>query len=210
MKTLNELLKINSGLRNDAWEQEFLDTFASSKIYILDDSVQIGPDGWPYLFLSSESTDQVKAEDSVHHLLQWAYESGVGLVVNPHKERPDYVFHYGMIWNYIHNQKFLINTNSEIAENAPIYVAKVSEDIIPKQPLSFIKDYIKSAGIEEPRAALISRDKLNYDFALSIESLGNPPKDEHEGIARGIGWFLPNHIPVILIYEDKLQQLYKI
>ncbi len=112
-----------------------------------------------------------------------------------------------MIWNFVHNKYFINDVYTETPPNAPIYVAEVSEDIIPSHAMKFIKDYIESAGIEKPRGGLISRDKINYDFALSIESLGSPPKSEHEGIAKGIGWFLPNHLPVVLVYEAKLQKL---
>lgn len=208
MKSLSEYLNTNSGLRDNQWEEDLLKVFIYSKVYIVDDAIQIGPDGWPYLYLTDDKSKTHVSEDSAVHILQWAYENGVGLVINADKERPDYVFHYGMIWNFVHNQFFVKNVSLEFDKNASIYVAQISEDIIPKHALDFIKEYIKSAGIDEPRGALISRDKLQYDFALSIESLGNPPKEEHEGIARGIGWFLPNHIPATLIYEDKFQKLY--
>ncbi len=210
MKSINEILSLNSGLRDDHWEEEFLNSFPESKLYLLDENIQIGPDGWPYLFLTNDSSVNPKTEDKASNLVQWAYEQGVGLVINPNKEKPDYVFHYGMIWNYIHNKTTVKYGVTDLPPNSPIYVSKLSEDIVPSHALHFIKDYIKSAGIDSPRCALISRDKLNYDFAVSIESLGHPPKREHEGIAKGIGWFLPNHIPVVLIYEEKLQPLFEI
>lgn len=208
MKTLSDYLAVNSGLRDQTWESDFFRSLVKSKIFILDDSVQIGPDGWPYMFITDDGKAKHASEDTALNVIQWAYENGVGLALNPNKEKPDYVFHYGMIWNFVHNKFFVNDTVVETPPNAPIYVAQVSEDIVPQQAVNFIKDYIKSAGIDEPRAALISRDKINYDFALSLESLGNPPKEEHEGIARGIGWFLPNHLPVVLIFEDKLQKLF--
>lgn len=208
MKTLAEHLEVNSGLRDDLWEQELFRLLPQSSIYIIKDSVQMGPDGWPYLYLSTDKTKEHVAEDHAAHLIQWAYENAVGLVLNPDKERPDYIFHYGLLWNFVHNKFFIKDFVSEFPENAPIYISQVSEDIIPQHALNFIKEYIKSAGIDKPRGALISRDKINYEFALSLESLGNPPKEEHEGIARGIGWFLPNHIPVLLIFEEKLQKLF--
>jgi hypothetical protein len=210
MKTLTDYLNVNSGLRNAQWENDFLRSFVSSNVYIEDDSVQIGPDGWPYLYLTDSKEQKHVSEDKSLNLLQWAYDHGVGLVLNASKERPDYVFNFGMIWNFIHNKTFLTETFENNKSNAPIYVAKVSGDIIPQKPLEFIKDYIKSAGVEAPRCALITRDKVNYDFAVGLESIGNPPKSEHEGIAKGLSWFLPHHIPVVLIYEDKLQKLFEI
>lgn len=207
MKTLAQHLEVNSGLRDDRWENELFNLLLDSNLYIVKDSVQMGPDGWPYLYVSTDGFQPNVGEDHAAHLIQWAYENAVGLALNPDKERPDYIFHYGLIWNYAHNKFFVKNFN-EAPADAPIYVAQVSEDIIPQHAMNFIKDYIKSAGIDSPRGALISRDKLNYEFALSLESLGNPPQEEHEGIARGIGWFMPNHIPVLLVYEEKLQPLF--
>lgn len=208
MKTLSDYLAVNSGLRDNTWESDFFRSLIASKIFVIDDTVQMGPDGWPYIFITDDKSVSHISEDTALNVIQWAYENGVGLALNPAKERPDYIFHYGMIWNFVHNKFFIKDEVVETPPNAPIYVAQVSEDIVPMQALGFIKDYIKSAGIDAPRGALISRDKLNYDFALSIESLGNPPKEEHEGIARGVGWFLPNHLPVVLIFEDKLQKLF--
>ncbi len=208
MKTLSDYLAINSGLRDNSWESDFFRTFVASKVFVINESVQMGPDGWPYIYITDDIKTKHVSEDSTLNVIQWAYEHGVGLALNPNKERPDYIFHFGLIWNFVHNKYFIKNDVVQTPPNAPIYVAQVSEDIVPQHALAFIKDYIKSAGIEKPRGALISRDKINYDFALSLESLGHPPKSEHDGIARGIGWFLPNHLPVVLIFEEKLQKLF--
>lgn len=210
MQNLSNALSTNSELRNLNWEQEFLKTFVNSHIFLVEESVQIGPDGWPYLYLCTDIKQSYKSEDQVPSVISWAYENGVGLVLNTHKEKPDYVFSYGMIWSFVHRGEFVNYTQPVFKENAEIYLSPVSQDLIPLKVLSFIKNYIQSAEVKRPRCALMTRDKIHYEFAVSIESVGNPPQSEHQGIAQGISWFLPMDMPVVLIYERLLQTLFEI
>ena len=210
MEKLSHALSVNAGLRDFHWEDKFLKAFVDSCVFLVEDSVQIGPDGWPYLYLCTEAQQPHKSEDRVSSIISWAYENGVGLVLNTHKEKPDYIFHYGMIWNFIHQGEFVNYAQPAFKKDAEIYLSPVSQDLVPSKVISFIKDYIRSAGVEGLRCALITRDKIHYEFAVSIESLGNPLESEHKGIAQGLSWFLPINMPVVLIYEKLLQPLFEI
>jgi hypothetical protein len=57
-----------------------------------------------------------------------------------------------------------------------------------------------------PRILVMSTDRKHYDLAFSLESLGNPPTKEHQGIAEAITWFLPPHYSVVLVSEKDLPE----
>jgi hypothetical protein len=71
----------------------------------------------------------------------------------------------------------------------PIYVRRV------------LIEFLADQGVTEPRVNMISTTGETYDLCFSLESLGNPPKEEHEGIAEALSWFLPLHYSLILITE---------
>lgn len=207
-KSLHELTLVKGSGRTQAWEQQFLKSFETAEIVITSEDVQMGPDGWPYLFAST-NTEAQGFKDKALNVVQWAYQHGVGIVINPDKEKPDFVFNFGMVWSYMHRGEFVKLFDENYPEDAQVYIAKITDDMIPSHVQHILKDYIASAGVETPRAALITRDKLNYEIAFAIESLNNPPAHEHLGIAKGIGWFMPTDMPVVLLYEEKFQKLFE-
>lgn len=98
-----ELLKQEPKARDLEWEKAFFHAFAHSNLKILNEEPAAGPDGWPYLLaaVSEEATEPVAK------VLSWLSDKGIGLVVNPEGETPDYVFSYGMIWNFRERGEFL-------------------------------------------------------------------------------------------------------
>ena len=52
--------------------------------------------------MSSRTPKQTKFDNSI----EWLSDKGVGMVVNPTKGVPDYVFTYGMLWNYRERAQF--------------------------------------------------------------------------------------------------------
>ncbi|MCO5112912.1 MAG: hypothetical protein M9899_01930 [Bdellovibrionaceae bacterium] len=208
MESFHDLSKIKISARNQEWEQKFLDAFVASEVLVTSEDVQVGPDGWPYLYLNTDLESGSGMRDKALNVVQWAYQHGVGLVINPQKEKPDYVFNFGMLWSYAHRSVFVSLFDDVYDENAQVYIAKVTDDIIPNHAQNILKEYIRSAGVENPRAALITRNKVNYELAFGIESLNNPPNHEHQGIAKGLSWFMPTDMPIVLLYEKKFQELY--
>lgn len=209
MTNLNDLTNSKLNARNQDWESQFLKTFVEREceVVVMSEDVQMGPDGWPYLYVNTDLKHE-GFKDKALNVVQWAYDHAVGLVINPQKEKPDYVFNFGMIWSYVHRGAFVNFFDDSYQDETPVYIAKVTDDIIPNHAQHIIKEYIASAGVQSPRAALITRDKVHYELAFAIESLNNPPSNEHQGIAKGLSWFLPTDIPVVLLYEKKFQELY--
>jgi hypothetical protein len=89
--------------RDDAWETGFLRALPAASVKVLSPEPHEGPDNWPYLLVETDpSGDEILA-----NILGWLSTRGIGLVLNANKPTPDYVFTYGMIWNFREQGVFL-------------------------------------------------------------------------------------------------------
>lgn len=206
MKNLDDLLNIAADRRDTDWENQFFVQFTSSTVNILSPDPQVGPDNWPYLLVESD----VDAKESVQKILHWLHDKGIGLVLNPTEEYPDYVFTYGMIWHFKETGLFYKTIDQikpevvEIQKNASIYYGQPSESFMPTYVRKILLDFFRDQGLLGVKINLLSDDNKNFDLCFSLESLGNPPTKEHQGIAEAISWFLPPHYSIVLISETGL------
>jgi hypothetical protein len=191
--------------RDEAWERRFLDLLPSALVNVIHQEPRTGPDSWPYLFVEvSESSDEPAVR-----VLEWLSERGIGMAINPMKAIPDYVLSYGMIWNYRVRGRFLTDVADSgakelIVTGNQIYIAPPTEDYLPKYVREILRTFFEDQKVLSPRVTLISQDKLVYDIAFSVESLGSPPEKEHSGISEAISWFLPAHFGIVLVSEKKV------
>lgn len=206
MNSMETILSVPVEKRDTPWEIDFFNIFVNSKLNVLSPDPQVGPDNWPYLMTewTNESTE------SVQKIIHWLHDKGIGLVVNPTKDYPDYVFSYGMIWSFKESGFFYKTTDNiksgvlEIRENSNCFYGAPNEEYLPKYARQILKDFFRDQGLLNVKILLISTDNKFFDFAISIESLGNPPISEHEGIAEAISWFLPPHYSILLISQSNL------
>ena len=225
MITLNDLLKVPEQERKFSWDEKFFKLFSETTVRLLSKDPQQGPDGWPYLVCetqqNSSSNDQVKNYEnddieSTQKIFQWLAEKGIGLIVNPRREPyPDYVFSYGMIWNF-RQTGYFIQPNDEnkteqkateiIYDNKKISCGPPSVEYLPNHARKILKDFFRDQSVLNPKILMISQDKKSYDLCFSLESLGNPIASEHAGVAEAIAWFLPTHYSIVLISESGLPE----
>ncbi|MCB0415007.1 MAG: hypothetical protein KDD50_11780 [Bdellovibrionales bacterium] len=186
------------------------DLFNGKFNLIKDEPVQ-GPDGWPYLLVEYSSN----GSESLSQLVNWLKDKGVGLVVNPNEEHPDFVFTYGMVWNALSRGNFFseLEENSkdvdeivEFSENQKISFGPPNEEYLPEFARKILKDFFNQQKIDDPKILMISPDNVNWDLCFSLESLGNPPEDEHQGILEAIAWFLPADYSLVLVSEANLPE----
>lgn len=205
MRTLTELLKTADPSRDVQWEDEFLTRLTEAKLTVLSPDPQTGPDQWPYLLVTTD-----EGEEPAQKVLAWLAERGIGLAVNPTKDYPDFVLSYGMIWNFRETGRFI--DRRQVPQDGSVeYRAadlKMSgpptEQYLPNYARKIMKQFWSDQGVLNPRIQVLSTDGQNFDFAFSLESLGNPPASEHAGIAEAISWFLPPHYSVVLVSEKGL------
>jgi hypothetical protein len=206
---LLQLVAVSEDQRDSKWEQDFFHALTSGHLKLVHEAPQKGPDGWPYLL----SDTHPEATESANKIIQWLALKGVGLVINPLKQYPDFVFTYGMLWHFKETGLFFRNTadgstvgSLEIEEGQPLHAGPPSPQYLPHYVRNILKEFFLDQGIYRPKILVMSSDRKNYDLVFSLESLGNPPKEEHEGIAEAISWFLPPHYSIGLISEAGLPQ----
>jgi hypothetical protein len=204
--TLKELVEIPDSERSNAWENQFFQALTSGSLKLLAPDPQTGPDNWPYLL--AETGDD--ATEPTASLIHWLAERGVGLAINPRKEYPDYVFSYGMIWSFKESGFFFKPVQErptgtvQFETSRLMHAGPPTEEFLPGYVRKILREFFRDQGILRTRILVMSTDQVNYDLAISLESLGNPPDTEHQGIAEAISWFLPPHYSLILISEEGL------
>lgn len=203
---LLQTLQIPDEKRDQNWENSFFVALTQGQLKLLSPDPRSGPDGWPYL-LAETSSD---ATEPAQKILQWLATRGTGLVINPQKEYPDYVFSYGMIWYFCETGLFYspqesVSTGAfELNNGAGLHAGEPTPQYLPAYVRSILRDFFRDQGMLMPRILVISADRKHYDLAFSLESLGNPPQKEHQGIAEALSWFLPPHYSVVLVSEKGL------
>ncbi len=209
MPEINELTKSPEEVRNPEWEKQFLDAFINTKIKVLHEDPKPGPDNLPYLFVSTEE----EGSEPAYRVAEWLSQRGVGMVVNPHKKLPDYIFSYGMIWNFQERKLFIEDfhksstSNLELSSGDAITVGEPSPEYLPAYVRKIMKEFFFQNQVLKPKILMLSADEgQSWDLCFSLESLKNPPPKEHEQLAEAISWFLPTHYSLALVSEKGLPE----
>ncbi|MGE0763525.1 MAG: hypothetical protein AB7N80_09635 [Bdellovibrionales bacterium] len=205
---LNILTSQPDSTRDDEWEQAFFHAFADGKVVVPRSESQVGPDGWPYLYVQTSPN----ATEPVVRVLDWLSTRGIGLVVNGHKDVPDYIFPYGMVWNWKERSQFITPSQPvtsgavELKAGQQILAGPPAPDYLPPYVRSILAQFLQGQGVTSAKVLMISHDHKHYDLAFSLESLGSPPDHEHRGIAEALAWFLPQHYSLMLVSEKGLPE----
>lgn len=206
-QTLNQLLSIPDVERDSQWENQFFHALSNGNLEVFMQEPQTGPDGWPYLLTKAEETSQ----EPFQRVLHWLSDKGIGLVVNPQKEYPDYVFTYGMLWHFKETGLFFKEQPSTAGEGVFEFRVKdikasgePSEAYLPTYARKIVREFLQQQGVLAPKVLAFTLDGEKYELAFSVESLGNPDQSEHQGILEAISWFLPPHYLIALVSEKEL------
>lgn len=203
---LVKLTETPEGERNPSWESQFFQALSRANLELLSQDPQQGPDGWPYLMAQTS----LQAGESVQKMIQWLSQKGMGLAVNPQKDYPDYIFSYGMIWSFRETGFFFRDTEAslegsvELSKNLIKHAGTPTESYLPGYVRKILREFFRDQGVFTPKVLVLSSDGINYELAISLDSIGNPKAEEHASVAEAIGWFLPPHYSLILINEKDL------
>lgn len=206
---LSQLTQTPDEQRDAHWENHFFHTITQAKLQLLFDTPQTGPDSWPYLLVKTAEATQDESEP-MQNLIHWASEKGVGIAINPEKSYPDYVFTYGMLWHFRETGLFYqaapnVPLNQFTIDNAQnLNFGEPTEKYLPLYVRKVIRTFLQDQGVLMPRINMMSADQKHYDLVFSLESLGNPPEHEHQGLAEALAWFLPPHYSIVIMSERGL------
>lgn len=203
---LNQLLSVPFDARDEKWVDDFLKEFIGTNIQLLSPDPQEGPDGFPYLMASTDKGDEPSRD-----VITWAAQKGIGLAVNPQKEIADFVFTYGMLWNFaIRGEFFTAETPTEkgqiiLRDKQELFAGAPAETFWPPFARQIFKEFLMQQGILQGRFILLSeKENGPMDLAFSLESLQNPPEPEWDGILEGFSWFFPSHYSLALVSEKNI------
>lgn len=205
---LQSLMDTPTPKRDALWEQNLLEIFADSSMFMKHDEPFQGPDGYSYVAVSSVN-DENKESVDIKDLLNWCYETGVGLVLNlKEKKSPDYVFTNGMIWNYLLRGSFVneIKKDQEKQNNQvqdKILVHEIAEGFLPKVVRNNIKEFLNTNGFKDIKISLLSGGQ-DTDYQIIWYSKDFSTFDEKTGITllESLAWFLPGDYNMGLSKED--------
>lgn len=209
LKPLMDLIKLvatQEAQRDSQWENQFFKAFSEARVNIASETPIVGPDNWPYLLVETDP----EATEPVQNILHWLSTRGLGLVVNSQKEYPDFIFTYGMLWNF-RETGYFVQPASAVANGAVQFDSSTIQQAGAPHP-KYLPDYVRSIlrqffldqGVMQPKILVMSQDRVHYDLTFSLESLGNPKAQEYEGLAEAISWFLPPHYSIVLASEKGL------
>lgn len=207
MTELSQLLDVSLDDRDLNWEENFFMAFTESRVKLLSEEPQAGPDGWPYLLAETATTGD---GESVQQIFHWLATRGIGLAINPQKSYPDFVFTYGMIWHFrqtglfYRKQSDVINGSVTLQKDQGLRVGEPAEEYLPSSVRKVLRDFFRDQMVLMPKILMISENGEHFDLAFSLESLGNPPASEHQGLAEAIGWFLPPHYSILLAPQGNM------
>lgn len=207
MQKITELEKVPFEKRDGDWIHRYSQALELVPLKVLNPQPQQGPDGFVYLLVSAG-----EGEDKLSDLVQWGADKGVGLVINPQKSNADLLLTYGMLWNYLVNKEFLSplksksNNTLEFSANQQVLTGVPNESYWPPRARKLFKEFLLAQGIIQAKVILIldDDDQTQADLCFSLESLGNPPEKEWQGILEGFSWFFPRHYSLGLISEKTL------
>ncbi len=211
-------LQLPDEVRDQAWDEKFFKLFSESTLKIIATEPQQGPDNWPYLMTEIISSPvSTEAVDSAQKIIFWLSTRGIGLVVNPGRTPyPDFVFSYGMIWSFRETgyfnkyQKKNENKQLLIENSATASFGEPTLEFLPQYVRKVLKDFFLDQSVFEAKVLMIANDGKNYDLCFSLESLGNPKAEEHQGILEALSWFLPPHYSIVIISEKNLPAFTKL
>jgi len=205
---MKKLINVPSEQRDAAWEEQFLTLLPGTSFKLIQDNPMEGPDNMPYL-----PVNIVDSGESAIKIFRWLGEKGVGMVISPSKQPPDFVLTYGMIWNFLANGQFIEKQaeaqpsegDFQLKEGQSMYAGVPNEGYLPSSARKLFRHFLLDQGITKPRIVMLSMDNKNFDLCFSWESLGKPPKEEWQGILEGFSWFFPLHYSFSILSESAIK-----
>lgn len=193
-------------------ESELFKKLQESPCSVLSPDPQEGPDGFPYLFVSTDAQGNSANQDQFRNIANWCASRGIGVVINPSKDGAEYLFTYGMLWNYILRGEFLTPAPPRnggalnIEPGQILHAGMPSEDYWPSAVKKIFKEFLLQQGIMDLRSVqLMETPGGPVDLCFSLESLGHPPETEWSGILEAFSWFFPRHYSLSLISEKNFK-----
>lgn len=217
-KDINTLFETPLERRNDLWIAQFLENVAGNNFKLGSPEVVLADDGFPYMQLESAKPEESFTPFVINKQLPTLLTQGFGIVINARNKKPDWIFSYGDIVNYELNEEFytddssfsLHHENISIDADEKILIGQPSDQILPKYLRNQLREFLKHAGIQNPKIMLIARnyedqDKVKQDLVFNFTPHQFENKEDFQQIGNTIAWFLPRHYSFLFIDEGSIE-----
>jgi len=216
-KILRELFIVAREQRDDAWKINFFENVLDASFKCGDPQVIEGPDGFPYFQLNTpEPLQEFQCFVLRHMKDDFLLEKGFGVVINPLKGQPDWVFSYGDIVNYhLRNEFYTKSTvwnlpaNETIKEEVKVLAGQPSESILPVQTRAVIREFLSGIGINDCKVFLMNRQKPEgylQELVFNLTPDKFQKQEHYEAVMRSIAWYLPRHYTYVAMDESTMKE----
>lgn len=203
-KILDGLFDVSLEQRNEDWQKEFLANVDDASFACGDPQVISGPDGFPYFVLNiPEKNKEFQCYVLKKIIPAFIFEHGFGVVFNPSKGQPDWVFTHGELVNYYLRGEFYtksdnwyVQNQEVIQESEKLLVGQPSEYIIPPSVRDILRKYLAQYTKKEVKLVLTNRphgEEFLQQIIFNLEPQDFESEEHFRGVMQNIAWFLPRH-----------------
>jgi hypothetical protein len=201
---VQELLAKPASARDARWQQELYANIVEASFASPAQQIIRGPDGFPYFALELPPVGKAFTCFSIAHLLEQCTHSGYGIVIEPARQPPGWVFSYGELWSLRAYGQVTGDPDDEpssepsgvetIEESRKLLVGTPSDSFLPPWARPVLRAFLeKGIGLADPSVCLVVdaalRPTRNLVFNLFFD---DPPKKMPlESAMRWLRWFLP-------------------
>ena len=219
------LLGVPHEERDDQWGEALLANLADANMDGGSSSRPVemeGPDGFPYICLSSPEPNKVYRAWVIRHILPNLLEDTCGVVINPGKGQPDWVLSFGDIVNFHLNGAFRTDddrfdkfddcapASEEVGEGGEsVLEGDPSPDMLPPQVRAVLRRFLEAYDFP-PKVKLMHREAKPEAGRKGGLSLIFPFTEKNEQdaktiqyVSRAVRWFLPRHYSVLWMRGDE-------
>lgn len=199
---IDALVKIPRDQRNQAWIEQFFAALPQASMATTETQVFRGPDGMQYFDLHLPEQGKPFTAHCMAALAEHCTNNGLGLVVNPQNNPPDWVFSYGDLWHLrTHGGLSLRVVEGEIGRDGDqVMVAAPSDQLLPPWARTILKSFLEYLKVPSPAVLLIVSQKARpaecLVFNLHAEDF---PPEQFQHVQRLLAWFIPPHLNIAYV-----------
>lgn len=196
--------------RRDAdWVRNFFELIPNAALVMPEQQVLQGPDQFGYFVLNTPTSGEPFSAVTVGDVTEHCLEQGLGLVINPGKGQPDWVFTFGSLWSKkqfdLYDTTPLAQTTAEDPSATQMTLGAPTDDVMPPFARSVMRHFFHGRlGVELPGVILIHNPAQAPSQALVFNLYREDfPDDEQFGqVMHFVRWYLPNHYAVATVPKD--------
>ncbi|MCW5588171.1 MAG: hypothetical protein KIT27_00775 [Legionellales bacterium] len=204
-----QLCQIPVARRDEAWSQHFLTHVAAASFRCGEPQVITGPDGFPYFqLLLPEPGKHFECFVIEKMVDDFLLANGLGIVINPSGDQPDWVFTYGDILNFKLNKEFysphelfnIKNHDEVFPSGTHLVVGEPAQSVLPDVTRNILREFFKGNGILSPKVSLImekTHDGIQKDLAFNITPQDFKNEPEFRQFLQALGWYFPRHYSIM-------------